>query len=218
MTSILVFLPLILLIAIPLFYLFISQKVKFTAKITHWLFLGYVTILLLAMVGSYFIKGKEFVKAEEIFLHPLLLEGKIEEIDKSYIMMKESIPYEGEELFIKNNAREDIYSIFIEEKEENDGKIDITMLGNINVGGLNLTEMLKPPKIQISGEELIVSPFELQEIKVANVRNELVIIQIRPENESFSTSSNIEYPYIYLRIPKGLTIVNNPNLYIEYVK
>lgn len=219
MSTMIIFFPIVGFIV--LFFIFFYKKTgkPLSVKVTHWLFIIYVSVLLLSLLGSFFIKGKELdIRTGEIQNFFSLLErGKIEDIPENNILKKEIFDFTEDELFITAGyTNEHFHSVIIEEKEEDDGKLELYIYGNIQINNMNFTEKLASPKVELVNNQLTFYQLSFQEIKVVSVKKDFVVHQFQGK-ELFSTRTHVDYPCVYLRIPKGLKIIEDDHLYFQYI-
>lgn len=179
------------------------------AKITHWLLIIYLGVLLLSLCISFFMKVDEpSVLVEEkqtTDLYEALYSGEISKNDTPYLLDKNSFEYSGESLSITTANVEEGTSVFIERKSVNDNLVEVRVYGNIvDTNGLDLSEKILPPRVKLSEKTLAITYPGAQEIKVALMKNVFASNQIT--GDKISNGVTTGGPIVYLRIPPSLEL------------
>jgi hypothetical protein len=204
-TFILIFVALIMLM----------QKIRrryVSVKITHWLLMGYTGLLILAtaIAPSMITDLPKRATAsagvdQEIYRH--LSNGEIESIDPEFLVLKKTFDYENSSLTISSNRVEGNL-IYVERKEENDGKIEGYFYNNgLNINGYYFSDKLTPIDFKLENDTLTIQHPNKQNIKLALVQKEFTIKQFNGQKRnSVTTGPDIEG--IFLRVPKNIEISN----------
>lgn len=224
-------LPLIIVLCL-VFYFFFSVKISkkyLTIKITHWLLMIYIGVLILATIIVMIMAKDQAVinkieqnKLEaEMFdsynvLHQKLSNGEVADIDSIYLQNEFSFnDYQNESMKIISRA-EYGPQVFVERKETNDSKIEATIYSTgLVVNGNNFSHLLKPLQLDLTEEVLTITPVH-QNINLAISSNNYPVRQFTGEsmfeNHYFSSVDS----FVYLRVPKDLKLERD-ELYFEYI-
>jgi hypothetical protein len=202
--------PTFILIIVGLVML--MQKIRrryVSVKITHWLLMGYTGLLLIAMAIAPFmitdLPNRATGADQEIYRH--LSNGKIESIDPEFLVLKKTFDYENSSLTISSNRVEGSL-IYVERKEENDGKIEGYVYNSgLNINGYYFSDKLTPIDFKLDNDTLTIQHPNQQNIKLAMVQKEFTIKQFTGQKQnSVTTGPDIEG--IFLRVPKNVEISN----------
>lgn len=204
-----------------------NKKSKFvTLKITHWLLIIYVGVLLLSiplvtLLTNDTISSREKVEdwneeRELSHFYTAIHEGNVEQLGSRHLINEEAYDYGNQSLNIRSNSGIDI-SINVERTDRNDGKIEALVYTNgLIISGYDFSDMLVPINFRLVGDTLEVIHPEHQSINIAIVRNEFTINQFtgqKPIND-VAGGGQLE---VYLKIPQSLQINEEPNVHIQYV-
>jgi hypothetical protein len=213
---------LVLLIFIFAFMLKVWRR-YITVKMTHWLLLVYLGVLILAMAITPFIstdfpvqaKGKE---DEWLDLFKDLHNGAYDRVDSKYIVQSEVFEYHHHTIRIATNREEDNTSIYVERKDTNDGKIESFVYNTgFNVNGYQFTDILAPVHLEVTSDTLEMNHPATQNITIAIAKKEFPITQFNGGKRLNVTTMGPDNQAIYLRIPADMEInTSHPNLI--YVK
>jgi hypothetical protein len=216
--------PIVLIIIVFLLaYMLKGWKRYVTVKITHWLLIIYMGILLIAMAITPIISTDYPVRAEGkddswLDLYKDLHHGGYDRIDPDYIAQRKVFEYDHPSLNISSNREEDGTSIFVERKETNDGRIESFVYNTgFNINGYQFTQSLTPLHLELINDTLEMNHPDIQNITIAIVNKEFPITQFNGQKRTNVTTMGPDNQAIYLRIPADLEISNNyPNLtYVE---
>ena len=219
-------LPLVIIILMGTFFFMFKAGNKFmTVKITHWLLLIYVGVLLLALAVSPFITGeplgrKSMDQAEQEQemndLYENINNGDIANIDH-YLMKKSSFDhYQEEQLTILSNS-EYGPQIFVERKDSNDAKIEAFIYVNgLIIDGYDFSDLLKPYQLELTDNTLTIIPTK-QDIDISIESPGFPIRQFNGESSFLNHTFSSGEPVVYLRIPVDLELITNDQVYLEYI-
>lgn len=220
-TAFTAFIPIAIIVALPILFFLLKAKTKyFTVKITHWLLIIYTGVLLLSLGVFIFIQPDQHVAEvadeEEWFdIGGAIHSGK--KIDSKYLLDKTSFDYTENTLYMASSYMEYGSVIYVERKNEDDGKIDVHMYGNgLNVEGIDLSEKIIKPSIRLKDETLSIVYPEYQEINVALVKNEFTINQFTGDSKMGMGYSQ-ESPILYIKIPHNLGVKENADMFLNFV-
>lgn len=221
--------PIIIIIVIIIAIPFFMKKARpVTIKITHWLLLIYVGVLLLATAVAPFIIGedlsnREFLREKDIeqerrAFSQALSEGNIETIDEGFLVNEITYDYQNSTLKIE---RTNGYGpqVFVERKDSNDGKIEAFIYTNrFFIDGLNFTDKLGEPfQSKLTQDTLTIQSPEQTNIKVSMIKNEFTINQFTKGSNENSTIQN-GISALYLRVLQNLQLIEGTDVYLEYVR
>lgn len=211
----------------------LEKRFKINHYYTKWIFLGYLSILLV-LSGWYLMlpkqanheiySGIETIEekntAEDI--SPLLLRGKIEDINKDYIKKRWEFSFQGERLNMYYSHGVYPFSIIVEHKTNKDGKIEAFFIQTpLKIGDYDITDMLKPMQINIKGNRFLIEMPEPAKLEFNFYVKDSVITQFIGGKKYFEHISEVTSgdQYVYIRIPKGISIQNdNSDIPVEYVE
>lgn len=216
MTLFISIIPLVIIFAV----IFLFFRLKINVKITHWILIIYLGVLLLSLCISFFMKVDEpSVVVEEKLktdLYEAIYSGEISKNDTPYLLDKTSFEYSGESLSITTANLEEGTSVFFERKSVNDNLIEVRVYGNIvDTNGLDLSEKIIPPSVKLSEQTLSVIYSGAQEIKVALMKNVFASNQIT--GDKISNGVTMDGPIVYLRIPSSLELKADSVLSLQEV-
>lgn len=209
-----IILPLFLIIVVASLVFMVKAWKRFvTVKMTHWLLMSYVGLLLIAMVIVPFISTDlpDQVSASEqsrneFYQH--LGNGKIGSINPEYIAQHKTFDYENSTLKISSN-RIDGTLIYVERKDTNDGEINCFVYKRgLIINGFNFTDKLAPIHLELNKNTMNIHQPPPQDISLAMVKKEFTINQFSVENLNNETMEP-DQQVIYLRVPKDLEISND---------
>lgn len=221
-------------IIIVLFFVFFFFSVKIgkkylTIKITHWLLMIYLGVLVLATIALPFFE-KDHVVVEKIEqkktefgesdsysdLYSKLSNGEVTEIAPNYLQNELSFEdYQQESIRIESRAD---YGpqVFVERKETNDSKIEVAIYSTgLVVSGYDFSSMLKPLQLELTEDVLTITPVQ-QDINLAIASNNYSIRQFTGESMFENTYFSSVDSFVYLRVPADLNLVGD-ELNIEYI-
>lgn len=224
-------LPLIFVLGF-VFYFFFSVKIGkkyLTIKITHWMLIVYIGVLILAtMIVPFLSQDHTAVEKMEqeksdvggfdsyTELHSKLSNGEITEIDPIYLQNEMSFEdYQKDSMKIVSGVD---YGpqIFVERKETNDSQIEVAIYSTgLVVNGNNFSNLLKPLQLDLTEDVLTITPVH-QTIDIAISSNFYPVRQFTNEsmfeNHYYSSLDS----FVYLRVPADLELERD-ELYFEYI-
>lgn len=225
-------LPIILLILLAGFIIFQtkrnSKKKKryLSGQKIRFMFGVYLVVLLIS-VGLFFLIPDEGKISEPKvnhnfhYMYDKVMDGHVSAIDQDRITKQWHFDYDGDELMMKaaNNDMNGI-SIFVEKKKENDGKIDVLFYQTPTyVEGIDVTDQVKPPLVDLSSGALSVAKPRLQELKFTSFKQEFSISQFTGEDwfrmgDTFIRGDHL----LYIRVPNDLKIHQDHYIGVQYIK
>nr|WP_295974155.1 hypothetical protein [uncultured Bacillus sp.] len=208
-----------------LFWFNLHLKRVFKMKITYWLIAIYVFLLLAGAAAMPFI-GKDMrildtqkqQKEEDFsFLMEKLENGQMEKIDKKYIAAENNFAGLTEPTLTITANLEGQSTLYVERKEQNDGKIKvITYQQPIIIDGMNFSELLKPYQIELNDNTLTIHS-DQQSIELSIMHPPFPIRQFTAESMMNHSATDGDQ-FIYLKVPPDLKLQTNESLYIKEVK
>jgi hypothetical protein len=196
-----------------------------TIKITHWLLIIYIGVLLLSTAIIPFISDermerdtKEQVDIDKAMneLDKNLREGKLDQIDDQYFLKKNIFTdYKSQTLRIVSRS-EYGPQIFVKRQKSNDSTIEsFTYVNGFYIGGDDFSDKLIPYKLELSEDKLTITPKE-QNIRLSISIASFPVRQFTGEsifNHSFSSGDQV----LYLHIPSDLQLQADEGIMLEYV-
>lgn len=207
-----------------------SSKVLFSGNRIRWIFVGYLSILLLCSGLSPLLPKGEIsyqkvdvnqLERDSNELYKAAIQGKIENVDSKYIVKTRKFDYSEKQLNIAV-VNEDFLSasIFVERKTTNDGKIEA--LHYQTGSGLNqmtISDLMQPLKINIDKNTLILENPEKLKLEFSQFQQAFPINQFTGKGD-FSDMNNFYdgTSILYLKIPKDLELTTTNEIALEYVE
>lgn len=105
-----------------------------------------------------------------------------------------------------NNGR---YRIFVEQKEVDDGEIEVSAYATTQLaGGVDFTKLMLPPVISFQKGTLSFKSPSRQSLEFKQFKNDFTLDQFKLQNHGISMgmSGNLGGEVIYIRVPKSLEI------------
>ncbi|WP_404332652.1 hypothetical protein [Mesobacillus maritimus] len=217
-------LPIVLVLLFGLFF-FIAVKIGkkyLTIKITHWLLLIYVGVLVLASIDVPLfaqehnqIERIDYKDSEDGVNDPFseifskLSDGQFAEIDPAYLQEKMSFDdYPNNSIKIVSNTNNGP-QIFVERVEKDVSTIEVAIYSTgLVVDGLDFSSLLKPSQVELTESILTINSI-YQEFNFAIAGNGYPIRQFTGESMFEHHSFRSGDSFVYLRIPRDLEIDGN---------
>lgn len=210
---------------------------------------GYIVILLIAVVlffldpfpaKSTFDKEVDMDKMMRSYaiLNDVVYDGKSIDIFDDYIENKWEFEFKENQFSIQQENDSYMY-IIIDEKEEDDGIIEVTTYRTPTiVEGIDITDQLDPVGVTFSSNTLQIMP-AYNRFKFVTFEQEFTSKQFSPHESELSEGDfwgmdgaegyDMEQSYydrtvhsgedlLYIRIPKGIKVNESDELYLEYVE
>ncbi|MGM0903166.1 MAG: hypothetical protein ACQEXB_18970 [Bacillota bacterium] len=214
------------------FFFFITVKIGkkyLTIKVTHWLLLIYVGVLVLASIAVPLfaqehgqIERIDYKDSEDGVNDPFskifskLSDGKFAEIDPAYLQEKMSFEdYPNNSIKIVSNTNNGP-QIFVERVEKDDSTIEIAIYSTgLVVDGLDFSSLLKPSQVELTESILTINSI-YQEFNFAIAGNGYPIRQFTGESMFEHHSFRSGDSFVYLRIPMDLEIEGNVD-YLQFI-
>ena len=226
-TFITALLPIAIILLIVGFVYFMSKVGnKFiTIKITHWLLIIYIGVLLLSTAIIPFISDERMerdtkeqvdIDKEMNELDKKLREGKLDQIDDQYFLEKNIFTdYKNQTLRIVSRS-EYGPQIFVKRQKVNDSTIEsFTYVNGFYIGGDDFSDKLIPYKLELSEDTLTITPKE-QNIRLSISTASFPVRQFTGESIFNHTSSSGDQ-VLYLTIPSDLQLQADEGIMLEYV-
>ena len=216
------------IVFVTLFGLFFFITVKIgkkymTIKITHWLLLVYVGMLVLASVTVPLfaqdhekiesVQGKD-VDDDEMndpysHLYSKLSNGEVDEINPSYLQEERNFDhYSNKSISIVPNTNNGP-QVFVERKEKADSTIEVAIYSTgLVVDDLDFSSLLNPSEVELQDDILTVNTI-YQEFHFAIAGNGYPIRQFTGETMFEHHSYRSGDSFVYLRIPRDIEIEGN---------
>jgi hypothetical protein len=196
-----------------------------------WIFCGYAVILLICLVldtvhpvkQSADIKMVHSLKLEKesTELFNAAIEGRIDKVDPENIGKTWDLDYHRRQLDITfDNSQNFNSQIVVEKKKTNDDKIEVVFYRTeSSMNGMNVTELKKPPHIELEGNRLTLMNPKKRKIEFSQFKNVFTVNQfIGDKMFSHDTDFFEGQSILYLRIPKDLELTDKSNLNFQFVE
>ena len=226
-TFITALLPIAIILLIVGFVYFMNKVGnKFiTIKITHWLLIIYIGVLLLSTAIIPFISDERMerdtkeqvdIDKEMNELDKKLREGKLDQIDDQYFLEKNIFTdYKNQTLRIVSRS-EYGPQIFVKRQKINNSTIEsFTYVNGFYIGGDDFSDKLIPYKLELSEDTLTITPKE-QNIRLSISTASFPVRQFTGESIFNHTSSSGDQ-VLYLTIPSDLQLQADEGIMLEYV-
>lgn len=206
--------PMAVIVALPLLFFIVRVK----KKVTHWLLVVYIGVLLLSFVAAFFIKSEalEITDRPRDDLYYLLNSGEIYAKGSNLLLKEDSFPIEGEKVRVTSSHGDEGSSVYIERKAEDDQKMDVHAYGSFSIAKLDVSEDIVLPAVQLKDETLTIVYPEYQDLKTSIVMNEFTIEQFTG-NTKFNSEFQIDGPILLIRIPPDLEIEADSTTELNYI-
>jgi len=214
-----------------------AKRSIFPWKKVYYFLAGYIALLCIVHVAYALIPEERFTEIEPVVekdplkkydeLYETVRAGKGEEADASLVEKRWEKQYPFKALYIKND-REDLdwhFSIVIERKKTNDGKIEGVLYKNaaeVKLSGFTTVIPLRPPQLKWDEDQFIIRPQKLH-VHYAFFDMDDVTKQFlgrkNEQNDGHGSFEGSAFPYhlIYLRIPKDVSVINESNMNVELI-
>lgn len=195
--------PMAVIVALPLLFFIVRVK----KKVTHWLLVVYIGVLLLSVVAAFFIKSDEpeITDRPRDYLYEMLYSGEIYAKGSNLLLKEDSFPIEGEKVRVTSSYGDESSSVYIERKTEDDQKMDVLAYGSFSIAKLDVAEEIVLPAVQLKDGTLTIVYPEYQKLKTSIVMNEFTIEQFTG-NKKYNSEFQIDGPILLVRIPPDLEI------------
>jgi hypothetical protein len=227
-----VILPLIILIIIILLVT-ITAKKSTTIQWKYinrtgitWIIGIYVTLLVASVILFYSLPKEKFadvrtVSQEKIWaaergyisFYDSAQKGAIHELEGVTRNGEWEFSYTDEKLQLIKGDTVTSIEVFAERKDTNDNKIEVSSYAtDLMIEGVVIKDSLKPPGVELSGNNLRIIQPKITELKYAMFDKEFTISQFTSEpNKSVRYGGNavMGNQILYLRIPKDLEVLGD---------
>ncbi len=210
-----------------IYFLVKNAKRKFiNVKITHWLLIIYVGVLLLLVIAAPFMINQSIVNQERYSREEILREygefnaalnnGEIEQLKEKNLLKLSSYPYDQPMLEILTTGI-GAAEIYVERKKIDDGTIEAyAFQSGMYINGINFSEKMVPPHFNLYLDKFEVNiPHE--NINIAINKNEFTITQFLGGgvmSESLDSGKFV----IYLQIPQSLKVFTNTGMELHFIE
>ncbi|MBS4192665.1 hypothetical protein KHA94_21220 [Bacillus sp. FJAT-49705] len=204
----------------------LNSKRKFvTVKITHWLLIIYVGVLLLSFPFASLLTNDSMTSREKVGdleedqdwtrFYTALGEGKLEQLKSWQLINEKSYDYSNQSLKVEITGP--VSPVYVERKDRDDGKIEALVYTNgLIVSGYDFSDKLVPINFRLENDTFSVLHPEHQSINLSIVRNEFTINQFTGQ-QAINDVSRVGNMEVYLKVPKSLQL-NGTNVDFQYVK
>ena len=220
-------LPIAIIIFVVGFVYFMSKFAKkyMTIKITHWLLMIYIGVILLSTAIIPFISDNRMERDErkQVDIDQAMNEldmnlrrGKFDQIDDQYLLEKNIFTdYKNQTLRIVSRS-EYGQQIFVKRQKSNDSIIEsFTYVNGFYIGEDDFSDKIIPYKVELSKNTLTITPKE-QNIRLSISSASFPVRQftgVSIFNRSFSSRNQV----LYLLIPNDLQLQADEGIMLEYV-
>lgn len=209
-----------------LFWINHRLKYFFKIKITHWLILIYIFVLLASTVIVPFVsKEITLLNTQErqdedktyIGLTEKLENGQSEKIDKKYILAEHSFKVVDNETLAITSSPESWPYVYVKRKEDNDGKIEAVIFQEMFIiDDVDFSELLEPYEMKLVDNRLTIRPNQ-QNLNLSIMHSPFPVRQLANVSIMHSSSSRGDQQ-IYLQIPRDLKLKADENFNLRYVE
>ncbi|RKL67203.1 hypothetical protein CR203_11890 [Salipaludibacillus neizhouensis] len=228
---------LIILVIIGLIVYFMKKGIdnkiiRSNSKGLKWLFLGYLSILVLSVPVAFLLpieteslKGEiakgDVVHEQDIYIEDALLKGEIEElVDKNKTELW-AFDYENDVLNIEQKAEEFYVAVYLEETSEYTEMIEATYFyPRLIVDEWDFSNEVSPIRVELKNNSLnIYEPLSVT-INHGEFEMGFPMSQFYGESKMMgrSSSSSMGGQILYLKVPEGLEIGDDTNVDIIKVE
>lgn len=207
-----------------------SSRALFSGSRIWWIFVGYLSILLICTGLSPLLPKGEItyqkvdgnqLERDSNELYEAAIKGNIETVDSEYIVKTRKFNYTEKQLNIAI-LNDDFLSasIFVERKTSNDGEIEaLQYQTGSGINDLSISDLLQPLKINIDKNTLILENPEKLTLEFSQFQQAFPIKQFTGKGDFGDSSHFINGTSIlYLKIPKDLELTTTNEIALEYVE
>ncbi|QED46254.1 hypothetical protein [Cytobacillus dafuensis] len=226
MTILMTLLPVTAILIILVIVLSLNSKRKFvTVKMTHWLLIIYVGVLLLSFPFASLLTNDSMTSREKVEdldevqdwtrFYTALEAGDIEQLESGQVINEKIYDYSNQSLKVEITGL--VKPVYVERKDLDDGIIEALVYTNgFYVSGYDFSDKLVPINFRLENDTLSVLYPDQQTINLSIVRNEFTINQFTGQ-QAFNDVSGIGNMEVYLKVPKSLQL-NGTNVDFQFVK
>ena len=207
-----------------------SSKVLFSGSRIRWMFVGYLSILLVCTGLSPMLPKGEItyqkvdvnqLERDSNELYEAAIQGNIENVDSKYFVKTRNFDYTEKQLNIAV-VNEDFLSasIFVERKTTNDGKIEaLHYQTGSGLNEMSISDLMQPLGINIDKNTLMLENPEKTKLEFSQFQQAFPINQFTGKGD-FSDTNNFYggTSILYLKIPKDLELNNTYEIDLQYVE
>ncbi|MFZ3578372.1 hypothetical protein [Virgibacillus sp. DJP39] len=231
--NIFTFMPIIIIITIiGLVVLVIKRNTKKQRKYLsgekiRWMLGAYLLILLISVGMFLLIPSNSGSIANEkadlgsSYLVKSLHNGNAADIDEKFIAKKWKFDFKGEMLtFLAPGNDVNGISIFVEEKMENDGIVEVMYYQTPTyVEGMNVSDRIKLAQVKLRDNRLIISKPDQLELNFTAFKQEFIMNQFT-EGDSMNLNGSLILgaQALYIRIPKTLNVQQDEYGILQYIR
>ncbi|WP_066295192.1 hypothetical protein [Bacillus sp. FJAT-29937] len=213
-----IMLPLLLIAAFIILVMIVTslnaKRKIITVKVTHWLLIIYVGVLLLsAFYLTLWPQDREASREtkenwnEDLVrdhFYNSLFEGKVDQLEGRQLINAKNYDYANNTINIEITGYD--YRIFVERKDDDDGVIEARVYTDgLIVGGFDFTNKITPVNFRLNDDTLKINYPSHQMINISVARKEFTINQFtgqHPINDVIGDGALA----VYLIIPKSLQL------------
>ncbi|WNF36163.1 hypothetical protein RJD24_17185 [Bacillaceae bacterium IKA-2] len=204
-----------------------SNKVFFkTARTSKLIIVSYVVLLSVGVLIAYLLPNPNLANEPDIDVGELQYvddnfyniadSGKLAETAGIYETDKWSFGYDEEQLTVLENGGN---WIIYEKKSGSDRKIDVIRYSTKYIvnSGLDFTDEIEPPTVELSDNQLTITEPPLVNIRVAQFHKEFTITQFTGESMFNDRNPVMGRDVIVIRVPVNVEIVTNQQDGVHYI-
>ncbi|WP_096155334.1 MULTISPECIES: hypothetical protein [Bacillus] len=229
MTAILVVWPLILLVLVVIFTMFLVRgrdkaKNKYSSSRKRFTILyGYVGILIVALVVSPFIHSeevkvdlaeREFESSEQFKISEEIYAGRISSVDEKLIQKRSEFSLPENKLILKHFHEYNPLEVVVERLEEDGNKVEMLVIKRRVIdNGVDFSDKFDPVNVTVDEGKIEITRMYEQELRIGVVQHGFPFYLFTDKNPY---GMNHDYSYIsdeiiYLRVPKNIEIIHDEN-------
>lgn len=229
MSVIATLLPVIILIFVLywlFFFVFRTGKKYMNVKITHWMVIIYLIVLLLSSAAiPFFSKDltiKKVTDQNELDLntdklYTDLYSGDMEKVDPDYLIKKEQFRIvKNESINIVSNSEYGPRVLIEKGNNEDENSIEINIYSEqLLIDGIDFSEKRKPYELDLNNNTLTINP-TYQHLKISIASNPFPVRQFTDEtifSHGFTSGDQI----IYIKAPKEVNFTAEEQIILDWV-
>lgn len=219
-------LPIVIVIGIIIFFVLLNKRFQVkpvTFRKSKWIIIGYVSILLVAAIGSLFLPSTKAKVVDnnlnedwENSYYQQALNGNFSSIDSKEIKKSWEFPLTGNTLSFDSSNYEGAF--IIERNSDLKDKVEVYYIDNGHVmetGSVKVDISDYIPEVDITVEQNVLRVIGTTNVKIAYTDPEFTRVQFLSEYDS-----GIGYAgsyFFYIRVPENLNIENATEILAEEV-
>ncbi|MED4352472.1 hypothetical protein P9265_09010 [Schinkia azotoformans] len=214
-----------------------TKMILFRGKIIDFVIAAYITLLLISTAVTFGIMIKQESKSERVSAEEIskavkagenfadyVETGMLPDADGVFVNQEWHFPYESNRLIITSKTSEQNWAVVERKKEFDDNnQVGIVQYATKSIiDDYDYSHHLKPPKITVNEQGIIIEPSEQTELKLAKFTKEFTISQFTEKQFAnqriFGGVNNVRgQNVLYLYVPQSVEVVEEKGVYLQFI-